>query len=432
MIAVLMPLWALLLAVALLVSGAGLLTTLLAIRGDQEGFSGTTLGLLGSAYFVGFFIGTYLAPRLIARVGHVRAVAICSALATCSVLLQAVLIQPQIWMLLRVVTGISLVGLYTAIESWLNAQAPPQQRGQIFATYIVINLAALALGQQLLRVAPTQGAELFIMIAVLLCIALIPVTWTRLPQPDISQVVGFPLRRMWQEAPSAALSAVLNGMAMGAYWSLVPLFAAQLGMNGPGIADFIALSILGGALLQWPLGRWSDRSDRRVVLAMISAGSALLALAMLLAAESPLLRNLVIFCYGALAFAIYPISVAHLLDRLQPSEGLSGISRFLLLYGIGAASGPALAGIAVQSQGPLALFVLFALTQGALAIFVVWRIAKRSGDVDGYSHFLPMLRTTPTALEMVPPKDVDDANPNLAEDGRTRDSLNNARGRDGT
>ena len=401
MIAILLPLWALFVAVALLVGGAGLLTTLLAVRGNLQGFGETTLGLIGSAYFVGFFIGTYLAPRLIARIGHVRAFAMCAALATCSVLLQALWVYPQAWMLLRVISGMALVGLYTTIESWLNAQAPAQQRGQIFATYIVINLSALAAGQQLLRVAPVQSAELFIFVAILLCVALVPVTWTRLTQPSIADVVGYPLRRLWQQAPSAAAAAVLNGLAMGAYWPMVPLFAAQIGMDSAAIAGFISVSIIGGAVMQWPLGRWSDRSDRRLVLALVSGASAVVAIAMALSASSPSLRLLIVFAYGALAFSIYPISVAHLMDRLQPQEGLSGISRFLLLYGIGAAIGPAIAGIAMHYFGAAALFALFAITQGGLAIFVGIRIRRRSGEVALASHFVPMLRTTPTALEMV-------------------------------
>ena len=153
--------------------------------------------------------------------------------------------------------------------------------------------------------------------------------------------------------------------------------------------------------MQWPLGRWSDRSDRRLVLALVSGASAVVAIAMALSASSPSLRLLIVFAYGALAFSIYPISVAHLMDRLQPQEGLSGISRFLLLYGIGAAIGPAIAGIAMHYFGAAALFALFAITQGGLAIFVGIRIRRRSGEVALASHFVPMLRTTPTALEMV-------------------------------
>ena len=408
MLGLLVPLLALLTAVALLVSGSGLLGTLLAVRGSLEGFSDSTLGLIVSGYFAGFVLGTYTGPPLIRRVGHIRAFAMSAAAASCAVLLHAISSEPIVWAALRVLTGVALVTLYTIIESWLNARAPEAHRGQVFAVYMGVNLLALAAGQQLLLLAPASSFELFTVVALLTCAALIPVAWTTLPQPLISDAQPYRLRRLWREAPSAAAGALLSGMAMGAYWGLAPLFAARIGMDDSAIANFMSVSIIGGAALQWPLGRWSDRADRRRVLAIVSLAAAAVALLMVIVSSSAVPRLLTIFAYGALAFALYPITVAHLMDRLSASEMLGASSTFLLVYGTGAALGPALAGVAMDHFGATALFVMFALAEGLLALFVFWRIAHRDSSVENPGHFMAMVRTTPAALELVPEVEEDE------------------------
>jgi MFS family permease len=413
MLKLIFPLTALLAGVALLLAGSGLLGTLLAVRGSQEGMTDATLGLIMSGYFVGFFLGTFTAPPLIRRLGHIRAFTFCAALAAAAVLLHAVSVDALAWGLLRVLTGATLVTLYTVIESWLNAQAPNERRGQVFAAYMVINLLALAAGQQMLRLAPTEGFVLFTVVAVLICLAMMPLSWTRLVQPAPHEAPPYRVRRLYVEAPSAAAGALLSGLAMGAFWGLGPLFASRIGFEAGQVATFMTVAILGGAFLQWPLGRLSDHTDRRLVLAGASALAAVVALALWLLPIHPTLLLVGIFFYGGLAFAVYPISVAHLMDRLHATDILGASSVLLLLHGVGAALGPALAGAAMEHFGSTALLGWFALTQALLALAVITRVALRRGETE-HGVFMPMLRTTPTALELLPENEAE-PHPPLAD-----------------
>ncbi|AWV08214.1 MFS transporter [Marilutibacter maris] len=403
MIAIVRPLAALLVGVALLLMGSGLLGTLLAVRGRIEGFDDQTLGLVMSAYFVGFFLGTYAAPGLIQRIGHIRAFAFYAALCAATVLLHAIFVSPWAWSVLRLLTGIALVGLYTVIESWLNVQAPPAQRSQVFAVYMAVNLFALAAGQWLIGVSAPAGFVLFSLVAVLVCLAALPVTASRMTQPELPPMPRLALKALYHAAPAAALGALLAGLALGGFWGLAAVYATRIGLDVQGVALLMSMTIVGGAALQWPIGRLSDGGDRRTTLALVCLLAAAAAVVMMLPAgrSGPVLYAL-FFAFGGLAFAIYPICMAHLLDHLPPEDTLSAGSSLLLLNGIGSAIGPALAGVAMTRIGPDALPGFFAATLGATALIAGGRRLLRRRDLEHPVAFQAMLRTTPTAFELLP------------------------------
>lgn len=406
MISVVKPLTALLAGVALLLMGSGLLGTLLAVRGGLEGFDERTLGLVMSGYFAGFFLGTFAAPPLIRRIGHVRAFAFLTGVCAIAVLLHPIWVDPWAWFVLRLATGAALVGLYTVIESWLNALPQKEHRSRVFAIYMAVNLAALAAGQLLLGLGVDRGFALFSLVAILVCAAALPVTLTQLAQPSFPPTPRLGLARLYRTAPAAAASAGLSGLAMGGFWGLAPTYAAQIGLGRDGIAHFMVATILGGALLQWPLGRWSDRVDRRIGLMLACAAAAGLALLAIPAAGAGSLAvYAVFFAYGGLAFSIYPMSVAHMLDTLPADDLLAGCSSLLLVHGIGAAIGPALAGTLMARHGAAALPTFFAAVLGLLVLYLASRLAFHRRLRLQATPFHPMLRTTPGALGLLPETD---------------------------
>lgn len=398
-IRLLLPLTALLASVALLLGGNGLLGTLLAMRSQAEGWGERTTGLVMSGYFVGFFLGTFTAPPLIRRVGHIRAFAFHAALAAAAVLVYPLWREPVGWMLLRVVTGMSLVGLCTVIESWLNAQAAPEHRSRVFGVYMVVSLLALAAGQLLLDLQPPRSPVLFSVVAILFALAILPVSATRLSPPVMIVAPKVHLLAICRAAPSAAAGAVLAGLALGAFWGMGAVYAASLGLDRAGVGTFMAVTIIGGAALQLPIGRLSDRGDRRSMLALVAAAGAATAL---LALRFENQAHALFFLFGGLAFALYPLAVAHLLDRLPGEQLLAGCSALLLLNGIGAAIGPAVAGALMQRFGAEALPLFFACTLGLLALVAGGRRLFKAHRLLHPGRFHPMLRTTPTALEMLP------------------------------
>lgn len=429
----LLPIGSLLSGTALLLLGTGLLNTLLALRGSLEGFSDQTLGLLGSAYFVGFFIGTLVDPRLIRRIGHIRAFAFFAAAITASVLLHVLLIDAWLWFGLRVITGIALVGLYAVIESWLNGQAAGERRGQIFSVYMTVNLLSLAAAQQFLRLDSPAAFTLFAVSATFVVVALMPVVATRLPPPALTDSPRLPLRKLWKAAPVALSGALASGLAMGAFWGLGAVYAGRMGMDPPDVALFITVTILAGALLQWPIGLLSDRVDRRrsvAAVAGLAAAGGGLVIALAITGQS-LVPGALLF--GGTAFAVYPIVVAHLIDHLHHDEILSGNAALLMVHGAGAAAGPALAGALMSWSGPQGLPAFFALTFGPIALFALI-VSRRNTDVivEEAAHVRPMLRTSPVALEMMTPEESEEVSaPETAPGPDTYDEGANATPHDG-
>ena len=406
MIAAVRPLLSLFIGVALLLAGSGLLSTLVAVRGGLEGYDDQTLGLIMSAYFVGFFLGTFAAPNLIQRIGHIRAFAFYACLCATVVLLHPILVDPWSWGVLRLLSGAALVGLYTVIESWLNASAPAALRSQLFALYMAVNLFGLAAGQWLLGLFSPLLFVPFSIVAILICVAALPVTASRMTQPEIPANVRLHLSTLYHLAPAASAGALLGGLALGAFWGMAAVYATGIGLDLSGISALLSLTILGGALLQLPIGRLSDRGDRRTSLAAISLLAAALAgVIMFSAPASPWLLFSLFFLFGGLLFAVYPICVAHLLDHLPAESLLAGCSSLLLLNGIGSAIGPAVAGVLMKQFGPHALPGFFAATFILLALVAGGRRLLRQRDRNDPAQFHAMLRTTPSALELLPETD---------------------------
>ncbi len=396
------PIGSLLSGVALLLLGNGLLNTLLTLRGVAEGYSSGLLGLLMSGYFVGYLLGTWLTVPLIRRVGHIRTFACCAAVCAIIALLHLILVNPWIWMVLRVLYGIALVTLYMVIESWLNAQVANDSRGRVFALYMAVNLGALALAQQLLNLASPLEFLLFTLASILICAALVPITLTRQMQPTLPDTPHTQLRELLKIAPLSVVAAGLSGLALGAFWGLTPVYASRIGMDTTGVGLLMGTTILGGALLQWPIGRFSDTHDRAKVMLCIVFLAALLALAISQLPSGPLLLG-AFFLWGGLAFSIYSIAVARMVDQLHPDEILSGSSGLLLVNGLGSALGPLLAGQAMYQLGPRGLPLYCALVLGLLALYIAHRL-RRVSDIlsEPHAHFTPMLRTSHTVLELMP------------------------------
>ncbi len=419
------PISSLLGGVALLLLGNGLLNTLLTLRGVAEGYSTGMLGLIMSGYFVGFLIGTWLAIPLVRRVGHIRAFSFCAALAAITALLHVLIVDPWVWLGLRVLYGLALVSLYMVIESWLNAQVPNDKRGQMFAVYMAVNLGALAAAQQLLNLADPADFLLFALAAMLISAALMPITLTRQAQPNVPDTLHTNLRAIVGIAPLSIAAAGLSGLALGAFWGMAPVYASLNGFDAAGVGLMMSATILGGALLQWPIGRFSDTHDRRWVLFWVVSAAVIVALVMsLLPAGRPLLG--LMFLFGGLSFAIYPIAVAQLIDQLHSDEILSGSSSLLMVNGIGSVCGPLLAGLLMQYSGAAALPLYFAATLGLLAAYTFYRLRHVSDLVAGeQAHFVPMLRTSHTVLELMPdaPPSADDVDSDNDHTGDEREPV---------
>ncbi len=403
MLTVIASLFSLLLGIGLLLIGMGSLGTLLGVRAGIEQFGPSLTGVVMAAYFLGFVVGNFVCPPLIRRVGHVRAFAAMAAIVTAVALSHALIVYPVTWFALRVINGACMMGLYMVVESWLNAITPNERRGQVFAVYMATTLLAMAAGQYLILVGEITSLTPFALTAVFLALALVPVVLTRISQPVVVETPRLALRTLFALAPLGAAGALFAGLATGAFWGMGPLFAHRIGLAPAGVALFMSAAILGGALLQWPIGRLSDNSDRRRVLAVVSLGAVVAALATYgLVLAIPGVLYVSTFIYGGFAFTIYSLSVAHTNDHLSKDQVLEATRSLLLLHGVGAVIGPALAGVLMTLLGPGSLLVYFAVVQALLGLYALLRMRVRLPIIPA-EPFKPMAGdTSQVVLEMDP------------------------------
>ncbi|MDX2263995.1 MAG: MFS transporter [Hyphomicrobiales bacterium] len=416
MVAVVKPIAALLLSAAIVLAGNALEGVLLPLRGDLEGFTRLEIGLIGSAYYTGLMIGCLVCPWAIARVGHIRAFAVFTAVATASPLIEAIWVVPEVWWLIRGLTGVCFAGILMVFESWLNGVATNDTRGRVLAIYTIVNLSAVMLGQQLINLGEPGGFELFSLAAIMFSVAAAPVALTLAPTPSLPRAPSVRLLWLARLSPAAVVGSAGAGLANGALYSLGPVYAKSSGLPVSLIAVFMTFAILGGALAQLPIGRVSDRVDRRKVLAVITSAACLLGLALYAVSGGRAEYKLaLIFAFGLCALPVYWISLAHANDYAEREDSVDVSSNLLLVFSAAAVCGPIFASMLMDSAGPGGLFLWTAAIHAVVAALVIYRTLMRDplppGERDAYVS-LPQ-KSSPALYEL-DPRTTDSAKPAAA------------------
>jgi MFS family permease len=394
---------------ALLLVGIGLLGTLLGVRATLEGFTNIETGFIMTGYYGGYIIGTHFGPELIRSVGHIRVFSTFAALAAASTLAFGLVTESWIWFGLRILNGVSVVCLYMVVESWLNEQTPNEMRGRVFSLYMITTLAALAGGQYLLLIYDPANIESFVLAAILIVLGLVPIAVMRITEPKIETFEYMALKRLFELSPLSTVGAFATGLVNGIFWGMTAVFAARLGLDDGAIALLMSMTILGGVVLQLPIGHLSDRHDRRNVLILVgvAAAAAAAGVGWLVLKELPGLA-LLAFLYGGLMFPLYAICVAHANDHVQACQVLGTTRGLLLLYGIGAFLGPFGGGLVMAWAGPVGLPVLSAVILLSMSLYGFYRKARRAPPpLEEQTEFVPVTRTTPVMLEMHPQAEED-------------------------
>jgi MFS family permease len=368
------PVASLLLGVAFLLAGHGLQTTLIPLRGAAEGFGSFEIGVIGSAYYLGFVAGCLLAPYAILSAGHIRAFTAMVALAVTIALAYALATSAYAWVAFRLVNGFCLAGIYLVIESWLNDHATNQTRGLVMSAYVIVNFGAFTVGQLLIMLYPVRDAGSFMIAAMLASLAIIPVALTRSAQPAPIAIVRFKPLLLFRAAPVGLVASLLVGTANGAFWGLAPISATASGMGVRDVALFMGTATLAGAFAQWPAGRLSDRFDRRLVLLALLIGAAATGILLWLVAASGALLLIFGLLFGATALPCYSLAAAHAYDKTPNSEMVPTAATILLANALGSVVGPILGAAVMTALEPRALFLFTALTEGLLAAYVAYRI----------------------------------------------------------
>jgi MFS family permease len=318
----------------------GFFNTFLSLRLTLEDFGPVATGAVLSAYFIGFTIGAVWSGSVIQRVGHIRAYTAFAGLVVIATALMPLWASAPLWAACRVVIGIGGVGLFVTTESWLNAKAVPDQRGRVFSTYMVGTFLALAIGQLAIAGLSIHSAGAFQLVIVLFALALVMVSTTRAEAPGLVPEATLRYGELTRQAPISVIGCVVSGIITSAFYALVPAWMLSNGVPQQTIALFMLVAVLGGLALQVPVGRLSDRKDRRMVLAGLAVAYAavvflLLAMPRSLAAVLPVAALL-----GGFMSTLYPVCVAHALDRMPADRVVAVSGRLILVSGFGSALGP--------------------------------------------------------------------------------------------
>jgi MFS family permease len=403
----LVAVFALLMGTAFLQAASGLQSLIMPMRGQLEGFSTNQLGLFGTAWAAGFVLGCVASPRLVGRVGHIRAFGVYAAMGAAVALISGIVVNPLTWMGLRFFTGFTMAGAFMIIESWLNEKAGNENRGTIFGLYTMVSLAAVTVGQLGAASGDVATPTLFVVVGILYCFALVPTAISTAETPRPIESVSLDLGAIWRNSPIAAAACFLIGVANGAFGTLGAVYGARIGLSSANIAYMMSVPVVAGALMQLPFGRLSDRMDRRYVLAGIAALG--VALGAVLFGVRPTRPDIVITLagiYGAAAFSLYAIAVAHANDHADSSNFIKVSGGLLILFGLGTVVGPVFGAWAMTAFGPEGIFLVTASSHLMIIIYAIQRTYRRASvPILGRRLFKTILgerAITPEAVRLDP------------------------------
>jgi MFS family permease len=371
--------WAILLGIGFMMIANGLQGTLLGVRAGIEGFSTFTTGIMMSGYFIGVFVGSFVAPRLVQRVGHIRVFSALASLASISILFHGVYIDPWLWMAMRVITGISFAGFYVVTESWLNDRASNETRGKVLSIYMVIITGSMGIGQFLLTLAEPDSIDLFILISVIISFGLIPILLTAKPAPSFETSSKMSIVDLYRASPLAVIGNCLTGMAHGTIFGLGAIYASQVLVDLSAISWFMACFLIGSLISLWPIGYLSDRIGRRAIMAALSIISIVCCLFAIATPKDSINFYLVIVALGGAAMPMYSICIAYANDRLEPHQIVAASGSLVMVSGIGLMTGPIVIAFLMDFFDVVFYFWGIAMVFGLILLFTLVRINLRAG-----------------------------------------------------
>ena len=369
---------ALFLSVVLLQLGSGGVAPLDAISGAALNFSTAEIGMLGSAHFLGFFVGCWWAPRLMGEVGHSRAFAAFTAAGTIGILAHMLIIDAFAWGVMRMASGLCVAGCYTIIEAWLQSKVTNATRGRAMGVYRVVDIAGSLGAQLMIGVLEPASYVSYNLLALLCCAAIFPLTLTKVEAPETPQAPRLRPRLAWERSPLAAAGVVVSGVTGAAFRMVGPVYGLEVGLAADQIALFLAAYVLGGAFAQVPVGWLADKFDRRAVLIWLSvAGIAACATTIMLAESGTVAVFTAATLFGFATLPVYSVSTAHAHDFAASHERVELSAALMFLYAVGAIASPLLASVVIDAFGPSAMFVMIAAAHLLLIVLSIARMWAR-------------------------------------------------------
>ena len=405
--------WALFLGMSLIMLAHGYQGSLLGVRAVQEEFSLIATGFMLSGYYVGYFIGAKTIPNFIFRVGHIRVFAAFASIASIVILMHSIFIHPFTWFILRIITGISMVSIYTIAESWLNDRAGNKNRGSVLSIYMIVLYGSMAIGMFFLNFSKPENFQPFILVSLFMSLALIPILLTKRKAPTFKKIAGMSLKELYETSPLGMVGSLFYGTVQSALFSLLAVYAASMNFTIFEISVVTFLLAISGAIAQFPIGKLSDRFDRRLVIIYTTFGSAFFALCAIFASQQMYLPGelatskfwfyifLILFSFCSLP--MFAIIFAHTNDFIPKEKFVAAGAGLQFAFGLGAISGPFLCSIFMNVIGSNGYFIFLIIFHSIIGIFAIHRMRIRKTEDNPDSKFAAMPQTiTPTGMKLNP------------------------------
>ncbi len=405
--------WALFLGMSLIMLAHGYQGSLLGVRAVQEEFSLISTGFMLSGFYIGYFIGAKTIPSFILRVGHIRVFAAFASIASIVILMHSIFIHPFTWFILRVITGLSMVSIYTIAESWLNDRSSNKNRGSVLSIYMIVLYGSMAIGMFFLNFSKPENFQPFILVSLFMSLALIPILLTKRKAPTFRKITGMSLKELYETSPLGMVGSLFYGTAQSALFSLLAVYAASMNFTIFEISVVTFLLAISGAVAQFPIGKLSDKFDRRLVIIYTTFGAAFFALCAILASRQMYLPGdlgtsktwfyifLVLFSFCSLP--MFAIIFAHTNDFIPKEKFVAAGAGLQFAFGLGAISGPFLCSVFMNIIGSNGYFIFLIIFHSIIGIFAIHRMKIRKTEDNPDSQFAAMPQTiTPVGMELNP------------------------------
>ncbi len=371
--------WTLFFGLLLISAGNGLQVVLLGIRAPEAGFSNFATSIVMSGWFAGIFIGSMIVPNILAKVGHVRVFGAMAAIASATVLVHIIFLNPSVWTAIRFASGFSFAGMYIVCESWLNEKATNENRGQLLSLYTIINMGGMGAGQMMVSFGQDGGTGLFLLVSVMVSIAVVPILITASSAPNFEAPERISFRRLIQVSPLAVTGMTCIGVIISMVFGMGAVYGSLIGLNNTQIGYFITAITVGTLIFQYPIGRLSDKFDRRAVILVSAIFAGLIAgIAGLFGPNSFSTLLVLMLILGGLIFSLYSLFIAHANDYLTPSQMVAMSSGLLMVNGGGAVVGSPLAAFVIEFVDVTAFMPTISVVLFALSGFIIYRMNVRS------------------------------------------------------
>ena len=405
--------WALFLGMGFIMMAYGFQGSLLGVRAVQEEFSLTATGFMMSGYFIGYFIGAATIPNIISRVGHIRVFAAFASLASLIILVHSILIHPFIWFLLRVLTGISMVCIYTVAESWLNDRSSNKNRGSVLSIYMVVLYGSMGIGMFLLNFSTPKNFEPFILVSVITSAALIPILLTKKKPPTFKKINVMSFNELYKSSPFGMVSSFFYGTIQSALFTLLAVYATSMNFTILEVSIVTFLLAVSGAVAQFPVGKISDVYDRRKVIIASTFGAAMFALITIFVSGQMYLPDglatsktwfyIFFILFSFCSLPMFSLILAHTNDYITKDKFVAAGAGLQFTFGLGAMSGPFLCSIFMDLVGSNGFFVFLFFFHSLIGAFGIYRMRVRETVENPDSQFVAMPQTiTPAGIELNP------------------------------